>query len=168
MNDTESTSPRALRDVVRSLTFTIQRMPPGDLAALRRLRPDDPHCPAFWKLLTGELADQLPTEDHARLEAERRWAVILTATANGLVSPGRSFGRALGDSVPEIRVLKLMRAHGGALADAVRVVVHQLATSGTYFDPFDLARLVLTDGTDAEDGVRRHIYQDFYAVASTA
>lgn len=168
MNALESAPPRSLRDVVGAITHTLQRMPPGDLAALRRLRPSDPHCPAFWKLLAGELADQLPTDDDARRKVERRWAVILAAMASGLVAPGRRLGHALGNAVPETRVLKLLRAHDDALGDAVRVAVHHLAARGVFFDPFDLARLVLSDGADGEDDVRRHIYQDFFTVAQSA
>ena len=168
MNATESTPPRSLRAVVGAIAQTIQHMPAGDLAALRRLRPDDPHCPAFWKLLAGELADQLPTDDADRRRAEQRWAVILAAMANGLLGSGRRLGSALGDAVPEARVLKLLRAHDEALGDAVRVAVHHLAARGVFFDPFDLARLVLSDGTDHEADVRRHIYQDFYTVAQSA
>lgn len=168
MKPTDTNTARPLRDVVGAVAHTLQRLPPGDLAALRRLSPDDPHCPALWKLLVGDLADQLPTDDASRRRAERRWAVILAAMTNGLVGPGRRFGRALGEAVPETRVVKMLRAHDDALAVAVRTVVQQLASRGVYFDPFDLARLVLTDGTDAEDDVRRHIYEDFFTVAQSA
>ncbi len=168
MNDARLNAPRTPSDVVRALTATLPHLSAGDLAALRRMKPGDPHCPAFWRLVVGELSDQLRTEDEARREDERRWAVILAAMTNGLIGGGRRFGSALGDVVPEARVLRLLRAHDEALADAVRAVVHQLASSGTYFDPLDLARLVLSDGRTDEDSVRRHIYQDFYAVAHTA
>ncbi len=168
MNAADTHTARPLREVVGGITQTLRRLPPGDLAALRRLSPEDPHCPALWKILVGDLADQLPTDDAARRAAERHWAVILAAMANGLVAPGRRFGRALGEAVPETRVVKLLRAHDDALAVAVRTVVQQLASRGIAFDPFDLARLVLTDGTSAEDDVRRHIYDDFFTVAQGA
>lgn len=168
MNDAAPNPIRSRRAVVGALSATLQHMSPGDLAALRRMQSGSPHCPAFWKLLVAELADQLPTDDAHRRETERRWGVIVAAMANGLLSPGRRFGSALGEAVPEARVVKLLRAHDEALANAVRVTVHHLASQGVRFDPFDLARLVLSDGGDDEDDVRRNIYQDYFAVAPGA
>lgn len=170
MTANESSTPTPLHVLVGALTRTLARLPPGDLATLRRLTPAEPQCTAFWRLLAGELADQVPhRDDPRRSDAERRWAVILAAMADadGLLAPGRHLGSALAGAVPEARVLRLLRAHDDALADAVRVTVHHLTTRGVVFDPTDVAWLVLSDGRADEDEVRRRIYRDFYAVAQS-
>jgi CRISPR type I-E-associated protein CasB/Cse2 len=150
--------------LVGSITNALARMPAGDVASLRRLRPENPHCSAFWKLLAGELSGHLPDGGTARDASERRWAAIIAAmaNANGLLVHGRHLGSALANVVPEARVLRLLRAHGEALADAVRVTVHHLASRGVIFDATDLALLVLSDGRGDEEAVRRRIYRDFY------
>lgn len=140
---------------------------PGDVASLRRLRPGDPGCAAFWRLVATRLepADLLPGEAAARLEAERRWGVILAGMARmqGLHQFRARLGVTLAEAdVSELRFLRLLRAHDESLADAVRVTSHTLAAKAKPVDWFDLARLVLSDGRADEDEVRRHIARDFY------
>lgn len=140
---------------------------PGELAELRRLRYDEPGGPAFWRLVARRIepASRLPEDGPARVEAERRWAVILRAVAElaSLHRPGRRLGIALAAAgVSEGRVLRLLRAHGEVLFDAVRTTTHQLATAGEPVDATDLAHLVLSSERDREEEVRRRIARDFY------
>lgn len=158
---------RGLPSVVGALSYSIdQVLPAGDVAELRRLRPDDPSSPAFWRLCAAHLDMHLPSGEAVRGEAERRWAVILQALAElrGLHAPRAHFGRALVDAdLAEGRLLRLLRARDDALADAVRVTSHHLAATATSVDCTELAHLVLSDGrTDAEE-VRRRIARDYYA-----
>lgn len=147
-------------------------LPPGDVAGLRRLRPEEVASPAFWKLVATRLEPHgmLPGPAQARLEAERRWAVIVAGMAEmkGLHRPRARLGGALAEAdVSEPRFLRLLRAHDAALFDAVRTTAHQLASRAVPVDWTDVARLVLTDGQENEEDVRRHVARDYYSKART-
>jgi CRISPR system Cascade subunit CasB len=156
-----------------SLATTIGRLahaidellPPGDVAELRRLAPHDPGCPAFFKLVASVLPDgTLPRDGARRDEAERHWAVVFSclATLRGLHRPGRRLGHALAYAeVSELRVVRLLRARGEALLDAVAVIARTLAVKGEAVDAAELARLLL-DEQHAEQ-VRRRIARDYFA-----
>jgi CRISPR system Cascade subunit CasB len=142
---------------------------PGDVAAMRRMRPDDVGAPVFWRLAASELATVFATEGPRRDEQERRWAVILQAMAEmrRLHDPRRSLGAALADAdVAEQRLLKLLRASDDALFDAVRVIAHHLATRGVATNTADIARLILSDGGPNQETVRRKLARDFYGAQS--
>jgi CRISPR system Cascade subunit CasB len=147
-----------------------RQLSPGDVAALRRSRPDSIDAPAFWRIAAVDLADWLEHDEPRRDEGERRWAVILQAMAElrGLHNPRRSLGAALADTeVAEHRVLRLLRASAEGLFDAVRIIAHHLATKGVSFNCADLAWLVLSDGRSDEEPVRRRIARNYYATQSS-
>lgn len=158
---------RSLGSIVGAVAVSMDRvLPPGDVAALRRLRPGDADCAAFWKLLATHLTGELPAGGAPRDEAERRWAVILQALARmrGLHAPGLRLGRTLAAAgLAEARVLRLLRARHEALADAVRVTAHFLANGAVPSDQAEMAALILSDGRTDEESVRRRIARDFYA-----
>jgi CRISPR system Cascade subunit CasB len=138
----------------------------GDVAALRRMKPGEIECPAFWKLAAVHLQDVLPAQGEARNKAERRWGAILAGLAEvvELHAPGRRLGHALAAAdVAELRVLRLLRAHDDALLDMVRTIAHQLDSKAERVDWADVARLVLSDGRADEETVRRSIARDFYS-----
>jgi CRISPR type I-E-associated protein CasB/Cse2 len=140
---------------------------PGEVAALRRVGPEGWGVPAFWRVVVRILEPHglLAHGGEARDRDELRWAVLLSAFAalDGQHARGVSLGRALASAgVSELRVERLLRAHDAALLDLVRPLARQLATKGVSFDQAGLAELVLTDGTDREDAVRRAIGRDFY------
>lgn len=171
-----------LRKVIRSLGRALDRperssIPPGDVAALRRLRPGEIGGPAFWKIVVRDLepASLLPPASHPRRdEAERRWAVILAGMAEmaGYHGGGVSLGRALAGwstsdrPVSEARVLRLLQARGESLLRLVRPVAHQLASRGVRLDWTHFADLVLSEGREWEDRVRRRIALDYYGSVS--
>ena len=143
-----------------------RQLSPGDVAALRRNRPDSIDAPAFWRIAALELTGSLEPEGPRRDEGERRWAVILQAIAElrGLHNPRRSLGAAMVDAeVAEHRVLRLLRASAEGLFDAVRIIAHHLASKGISVNCTDLAWLVLSDGRSDEESVRRRIARDYYA-----
>lgn len=157
-----------LRDAVNLIAGDIaSRLGPGEVAALRRMRPLDVDAAPFWRIVASRLEplNLLPGEAAARTEAERRWAVILSAMARlaGLHVPGARLGRVLAElDFSELRFLRLIRSHDVGLADIVRVTAHTLASRAKDVDCADLAQLVLSDGRGDEDRVRRNLARDYY------
>lgn len=145
---------------------------PGDVAALRRLAPDSPWCPAFWRIAAGflEPARQLGGGPN-REEAERRWAVILSilAHASSLHTPSKPLGAALAEAgFSEMRLLQLLRAEAASLLAAALQAARFLAAKGQEADLAQLADLVLSDGKPHADEVRRRVARSYYSSASLA
>ncbi len=171
-NDSSTTSRSSLDSIVRKIARDIDRfLSTGDVAELRRLRPEDPSSPAFWKMIAyrvepgGVLASDGPKRDLQ----ERRWAVLLAGMAEmkGLHATGRRLGSAVASAgVAESRFVRLLRAHDDGLLDAVRLIAHHLASAGEPVDWADLARLVMSDGDTNEEAVRRGIARDYYGTLS--
>jgi len=141
---------------------------PGDIAALRRLRPGAPDCSAFWRVMALQ-ESVLPGRGPHRDEAERRWACILQAMAvlKGMHQPSAAMGPALAEAnISEHRVLRLLRASGDPLADAVRITAHHLSQKAVAIDQADLAALVLSDGEPTQEAVRRRIARRYYNTLS--
>jgi CRISPR system Cascade subunit CasB len=159
---------RSLDSVVRSIATAISAtLSPGDVAALRRLDPDELSAPAFWKVVTAhvEPAGFLTETGAMRADAERRWAVVLTALAL-LGSTHRAnsrLGRALAVAgFSELRLVRLLRSRERQLGHEVRTAVRFLAAKGEPVDATDLARLVLSDGMEHADEVRRDVARAYY------
>lgn len=147
----------------------------GDRAALRRMQDGKPDGMVFWKIAARYLEPEgllLARDDPSRTAVERAWAAVLATAARLEGQHRRNFklGRALAEAgVSEARIQRLYAAHGDALLDALRGVVHQLASSGHLVDLGDIAELVLSDGSDLEhegvlweDSVRHELALDFY------
>jgi CRISPR type I-E-associated protein CasB/Cse2 len=163
--NTRLSEPVSLTSLIQQICDDLADAGTGTLAELRRLRPDDPGGPAFWRIVVRHLDLGLPVGDR-RDDALRRWAAILRALAelNGLHHPGRRLGTALAEvGVSELRLNKLLRAGGEPLFDEVRTVAHQLATAAVPVDFASVARLVLSDGQPHEQAVRQTIANDYYA-----
>ena len=162
----------SLAELVGRLAWTLaNQSPPGDLAALRRVKPGDPSCLAFWKLAAAHLEASLPAGGPHRDETENRWGVILSAMAElaGLHQPRRPLGRALAEAdYAEPRLERLLRARGEALSDCVRTMAHFLRSKAAGANQSDLAWLVLSDGRSDEDTVRRRIARDYYSARPRA
>lgn len=161
----------SLRAVVGRIVHVLEKqLSPGDVAALRRLDPDDPTAPAFFKAAAAVLDDVLPTREDTRADAERRWAVILCAMAltNGIHRFGRPLGAALAAAgFPELRLTRLLRARGDQVSPTVRAAAQFLASKAEPFDPVDLARVVLSEGRTDEEKVRRAVARSYFAAPST-
>lgn len=156
-------APEWIVSPVDAVHHAIEHMGAGDRAALRKLQPGAVQLPAFWRLSTSILAPLLDDKGARRGDAEDRWAAILPAMERTRHAPSRRLGSALAQAgVSEVRVTRLLRAHGPGLADAVRAVVHQLDTAAQAFDHAELAWLVLSDGHRDEDDSRRQIARDYY------
>ncbi|HEX7119850.1 MAG TPA: type I-E CRISPR-associated protein Cse2/CasB [Longimicrobiales bacterium] len=152
---------RAVHGVARALEEGA--IAPGEAAELRRLKPENPAAPAFWRVLAHYVAPQFGrplTEDE-----ERRWAVILNAMAYlvRLHAPGERLGIALSQAgFSELRFTRLLRAEGDRLEDTVRNTARFLASKGRSANLVDLARLVLSDGRKDAERVRRNIARDYF------
>lgn len=136
---------------------------PGEAADLRRLKPANPAAPAFWRILAHYVAPQF--ERALTEEEERRWAVILNALAYlvRLDAPGQRLGTALREAgLSELRLVRLLRAEGERLEDAVRQTARFLASKGRSANLAELARLVLSDGRKDPERVRRDIARDYF------
>jgi len=139
---------------------------PGEVAALRRLKPGDPACLPFWKIVALHLDEAIPPDGESRGRLEERWGVIISALAElqGLHQPANGLGRALFHTAySEMRLLRLLRAHEESLVDAVRTTAHFLRSNAESSNLCDLARLVLSDGRRDEEQVRRQIARDYYS-----
>jgi CRISPR type I-E-associated protein CasB/Cse2 len=163
----QPTEARSLGSLIGQIAAELRDAGTGDLAELRRLKPDDPGGSAFWRVVVTRLDPELPAGGDSRETALRRWAVILRALAalDGLHNPSRRFGAALAEAgVSELRLNKLLRASGEPLFDEVRAVTHQLAAAAAPVDLTGLARLVLSDGRGDEQSVRQTIANDYFNV----
>jgi len=169
-NQSEKTSipKQSIRKLVNRLAYVLEKeLSPGDLAELRRLDPLDPACPAFWKVATLYLdgTPWMPFEGPYRDVSEQRWAAILGSMAytTGLHRPGRRLGAALADAgFSELRFVRLLRASGRALLDAVALTARFLSAKGESFDCYDVTSLVLSDKRDHGESERRRIARDYY------
>lgn len=151
----------------------------GELAALRRMDPDEPDTAVFWRLLARE---GLLNFGHG---AESKWALILHGIA--LMTPtgvGDSsvrtahdgympVGRALflgGDAqrttgfYSETRFNRLLTARGPMLRTLLTRMFRMLASAGVSFNWREMAQFIMHDGDQemAEEGRRRiarHYYQ---------
>jgi CRISPR type I-E-associated protein CasB/Cse2 len=176
MTQQASVTPEAqapgLASLVGSLAHHIDAvLSPGDVAALRRSAGVESYCPAFWRLSAAVLEPGGAfLAAPAQGELEERWAAILSGMAEmrGLHRPERRAGEVLGTVVSEPRFLRLLRGHGQVLLDALRVVAHHLASRAQPIDWTELARLVLSDGREDEQAVRRRLARDYYRQAEKA
>lgn len=164
----EATAEKSLGQVVASIAAALDRnLSPGDVAALRRMRPDAPQPAAFWKVLAAFLEPHgfVSGREAARIEAERRWITILgcMASAAGLHAPRQPVGRRLAEaSYAELRMNRLLRASGEGLAREIRTATRFLANKGLSFDCSQLARLVLSDGHSTQSYIRRRLARDYF------
>lgn len=156
------------RTAWQRVIYNVDRLGPGDLADLRRLRPDDLGHPAFWRLAADVLepAGLLPGGGPARDRAEARWAASLSAVARlyKLHRAKRSLGEALGAAgYAELRFVRLLRAQGPALWEAVRTASQYLASKAEAADLVDFIELVESDGHAAwGEHVRRRLARAYY------
>lgn len=163
---TSDSAPKPLASRIGSIVGLLAQPHATGLAAeLRRMRPGAIDCAAFWKIAVRHLDDELVGPAERVAEQERRWAVVLTALATMASQhrPRASLGAAMAHAgVSEARVLKLLRARGATLPDALRSVCHQLHAVSQPVDLVDIALLVLSEGRSDEDRVRRRIARSFY------
>jgi CRISPR system Cascade subunit CasB len=162
--------PQSAGAIIASLAGILgsQGFPRGDLAGLRRLDPDHPAAPAFWRLLV-----RVPEERRLGAEAERRWGLILHGMA--LMAPHHHdttpVGRALfAADYSEARLGRLLDARGAQFRALVPRLCRQLAHKAQPLDWRELGRLILAaerDEARAEE-VRLRIARAYYGAEGVA
>ncbi|NLI77824.1 MAG: type I-E CRISPR-associated protein Cse2/CasB [Candidatus Riflebacteria bacterium] len=161
---------RTLADTVNLIAHAlVTYVGAGEVAALRRLTPDRPGVPAFYRVAARflEPAGSLAGEGPARDLQEKRWACILNGLAllGGFHRPGQALGEALAEAgFSELRLVRLLGAQGPCLWDAVRGVARYLAAKGRPADWSEAAALVLGEEAAWGDAVRRRIARRYYSV----
>lgn len=156
-----------------------EEFPRGDLAGLRRMRPDAPDAAAFWRLL----ADQDFLQKGA--EVEGKWALILNGIAlmtrtAGSDASSRSahegsipVGEALfhgGDpsrSEPfysETRLKRLLSSRGSMTRRLLERTFRMLASANVSFSWREMANFILSDGFNdaAAESHRRRIASYYF------
>lgn len=135
------------REVFGALAGHIQRAPPGDRAALARLRPEllQPH--ELAALSRALLAAGLSPETW-RLETWPRWALI----AQGMALAGYDGRSRLGEQlaaagVAESRVTKLLTSRGDAFRQLLPRIVRLMASKSVSPNWRELGELVLTESS---------------------
>ena len=167
--ETTPSGSSGLGSVVNRIAVAMEReIMPGDVAALRRIDPNDPSCPAFWRMVVNHLVPTgaIPQDGPGRDEIERRWASILGGMAlmQSLHRPGRRLGKALAAAgLAELRFVRLLRARDRQLFHEVQTTARYLASKAEPVDWADLARLVLTRNQRTAESVRRGIARDYYS-----
>ncbi len=144
---------------VRKLTEAEQR---GDLAELRRLDPDQPGAPAFFRILARVAPEAGP-------DAMRRYANFLRILAlkPETLSDDR-LGAVMAEAgVSESRVQRLLTARGAAMGDQLRLIAGRLANAGNL--PWrGFADLLLTKDEKHADDNRLRIARDYWRALDRA
>ncbi len=140
----------------------------GDLAQLRRLDPDHPNRPAFWRLLI----DKVPEELRRGEAAETRWAMLMAAMA--LMAPmhhqhGTHPAAVLAaEHFSEPRVEQFLRANPEHLWPVLRRMSHFLASRGKAVDWGLFAELILAASEESADRARHKFARVFYGALHRA
>jgi len=137
----------------------------GDLAALRRMNPDAPSAPAFWRLLTSKV----PAPYHHGKDAERRWALIIQGMAL-MVPHHRGFDAGVGHALAairfsELRLAKLLNARKAQFRAQITHLARHLAARGQPIDWRRLGELILCESRNEKraEEIRMTIARDYFA-----
>ena len=149
-----------------------ERFPRGDLADLRRLVPESPDAPAFWRLLF-ELVPETERRGETR---ESRWALVLhglaLTTQPGLAAhrQGARIGGVLAEQgFSTLRLNRLLRARGPAFRDQAPRACRFLAARGAVIDWARFGLLLLApDQSDEQEHYRREIARDYFRALHSA
>lgn len=162
-NKPPSSAKGSIQETVATLQVQLRHSDSATLAALRRADPSAPPM-EFYRFSVDVLDDILPGDGLERCKKETQWLLIISSMARSVdlwsrVDLGEAMARA---KVAEARVVKLLEARGNGLADILRTIVQQLVQKGQSFNPVDIAKLVLSLGSDTEKETRRKIARNFY------
>jgi CRISPR system Cascade subunit CasB len=144
----------AFADCVRALNAAERR---GDLAELRRLDPERPSSPAYFRIVTKVAPDSPPP-------AMRRFGQLLQILA---LKPEAlipwSLGKTMAEAgISESRVQRLLSARGSTFDEQVRLIARRLANFGRL--PYrEIGRLLLAREESEEiEEIRLRIARDYW------
>ncbi len=166
--DLVETPRNGLHSIVGFLAHHVDKvLPTGEVADLRRLKPDDTGSATFWKLVGGYLmpGGHIVEEGALRDVQERRWAVILNAIAimKGLHRPRFALGRSLIESgYSELRFTRMLRTRDDRLHQEIRNACRFLSAKGQLACLTDISRRVLIDGRKDGERIRRRIARSYF------
>lgn len=159
---------RTTYTIVRRLVAKMsnQHFSTGDLASLRRMNPDIPDAPAFWRLMAQRRLLGNPHMEH-------KWGLIMHGIA--LMVPTAHdesvrVGRALfegGDSqrrsafYSDLRLNRLLKAQGDVLTTLLTQLFRMMKAANQRFDWGEMASFILSEGNDAEQA-RLKIAREYY------
>ena len=157
-----------LKNLITKIAYGIknQKIPSGDVAALRRMVPEDPSCAAFWKIVAFYLLGEIPEKEPARSASELRWAVLLSAMTQMDDShlAGHRLGNVLAEAgFSELRFTRILQAREQQLFSSIRTMARFLASKGQSVDWTDVARLLFYSEQEASERTRRNIARDYYS-----
>ena len=160
-----SETDKPLHEVVAELAGVIgsERFPKGDLAELRRMRPENPP-PAYWRVLFA----RVPERRRIGPRMERAWGVVMSGMA--IMAPhnhspkiplGQAMARIGGPTI-ESRLWKLLRSREEQLEDQVLLAARYFASRDVRVDWTGVARLLFATDEAKGDAVRRELARSFY------
>ena len=177
--EVELTLPKSGGDIAVCFAYQLARpnFPRGDLAELRRMKPDHPDKSVFWRLLAEQ--NLLGNPDR-----EAKWALIIHGIA--LMTPrnptgpqsnahdGRNYvGTALfigsesqraSGFYSEPRLNRLLTARGPMLRTLLIRMFRMLSSAGVAFNWWEMAHFILVSDTNegAAESARRRIARAYY------
>lgn len=138
----------------------------GNLAALRRMDPDRPTVPAFWRLLAQATEGAMVKPD-----VEARWALVAHGMA--LMAPNHHGSDEIGTALQKIdyaegRLARLLNARGVQFRALVPRLCRHLAAHQQPLDWYRFATLVLAEGRGEDDAeqIRLRIARYYYQAQS--
>lgn len=162
MSTTASPPDISLASLIGALAKRLAHLGNGPCAELRRLRADADdrwRSATFYRIYADTIAPQhTGTEQH-----ESQWAMILAGLARLPHQSGKNVGATLAEhGFSERRVVRLLDADDDHLPTELRATVSFLTAKGSAVNWISLADLVLSNGTDRRDDVRRKIAAAYY------
>ena len=155
-------------------------MSTGDMAELRRMDPERPTTPQFWKLMFNHGVTSPENNGPERPALERTWARIVRAIARdtkvgdneteGPHQGTRNLGAALAYAgYREERLKLLLNAQDETLLRAVEHATHFMSSKGEKFNWNQCAALMMTShrSPERQDGDRTRIARDYYRATET-
>ncbi|ABI62592.1 type I-E CRISPR-associated protein Cse2/CasB [Granulibacter bethesdensis] len=177
MSDSKNQTEQDSDPLISKLSLALARLPPGNLASLRRAIPGH-GCPEFWRIFYSQKLDQ----DRKYNDQAWEWVMIaiarLTPTGQPLIRSGNkedfklsahnsdiSLGQALSDAnVSEKRFTGLLNAPFVQRREMVMRLVHVLSAARARFNMNDIAQLLVQEHHDprATNNPLRKLAKDYY------
>lgn len=143
--------------ILYRLRCEIERLSPGDKAALRRNHESASPPLAFYRL--GALIG----EDFGHRETAWRLVMQCLAMLEGVHSSTQSLGRALAEhQYSELRLLRLLRADPDGIGAHIRTLCAFLSSKGARSNVEEIAWLILLDEGEKRDRALHRIASDYF------